>query len=285
MSFEQIHASSEQGHMSDEEAFLQTSRGEAGKRWRLKLGIAGSVILGCAALILVVFAPWETDSTRSIVLGSVVSKQKKWKPEKETVELSNGNTLEIAFKPNSPGKARCAVFMFFTKTRDTLIEELSKKPGEDWVVAYGHGSNSKGIENFVKLIRKPVNAEKMKINPDCIALLGYSKGGIRAGAATKALGREGVKGMIYLNSGNKNFKTTGKDAAKSPYADYLLITGMAQNGGWVNGNAELVEEIKAAGGWVKQVQLEGVGHTNWRKEKTRVFNAFVNFLINRVRKR
>merc|ERR1740129_1424434 len=59
--------------MTEEEAFLQTSGGEAGKHWRLKLGIAGSVILAGAALILAVFAPMGKDSTRSIVPEAVVS--------------------------------------------------------------------------------------------------------------------------------------------------------------------------------------------------------------------
>jgi len=73
MPFEQIHASSGEGHMTEEEAFLQTSRGEAVERWRLKLGIASSVILAGAGLILAVLAPREKDSTRSIVPEAVVS--------------------------------------------------------------------------------------------------------------------------------------------------------------------------------------------------------------------
>lgn len=73
MSFEQIRASLGEDHVIDEDACLQTPRGEVGSRWRAKFGIIGSVTLGAAAVILVVMAPRETDGTSSIVPESVVS--------------------------------------------------------------------------------------------------------------------------------------------------------------------------------------------------------------------
>lgn len=59
--------------MTDEDVFLPTPRGEAGKRWPGKFGIIGSVILSGAAVIVVALAPWEKNGTRSIVPGSIVS--------------------------------------------------------------------------------------------------------------------------------------------------------------------------------------------------------------------
>jgi len=73
MSFEQIRSSSGGDQVTDEEAFLQTPRGEAGKRWPGKFGIIGGVILSGAAVIVVALAPWGRNGTRSIVPGSIVS--------------------------------------------------------------------------------------------------------------------------------------------------------------------------------------------------------------------
>jgi len=73
MSFAQINVSSVEGHTTDAEALLQTPSGEAVSRVRVKLGIAGSVILVGAALIFVVAPVWRPVSTSIDVSQSVIS--------------------------------------------------------------------------------------------------------------------------------------------------------------------------------------------------------------------
>jgi len=79
MSFEQIHTPSMEGPGTDEEALVQTPPAEAGKHWRVKLGIVGSVLLLGAASVFVVSPPGGTaSSTRSDVAESIVSMASKY---------------------------------------------------------------------------------------------------------------------------------------------------------------------------------------------------------------
>jgi hypothetical protein len=154
-----------------------------------------------------------------------------------------------------------------------LLTSLKEAGHRDWFV----GSVGKQIATNLKWLKDPTNSKNINIDPDRIAMIGYSIGGIRAGAAAKV---EPVRGMIYLNSGNRNFRK-----AKKPFADYLIITGLEQKAGWVDGNARLKGEIKNAGAYVQKLDLPGVGHVNWRKENKLVIDTITAFLVDRVQKK
>jgi hypothetical protein len=171
------------------------------------------------------------------------------------------------------GYRRPALFCFYTRVCRALLTSLKEAGHRDWFV----GSVGKQIATNLKWLKDPTNSKNINIDPDRIAMIGYSIGGIRAGAAAKV---EPVRGMIYLNSGNRNFRK-----AKKPFADYLIITGLEQKAGWVDGNARLKGEIKNAGAYVQKLDLPGVGHVNWRKENKLVIDTITAFLVDRVQKK
>jgi len=74
MSFEQIHTQST-GQVTDDEAFLQTSHARAGKHWRVKVGIAGSVFLLGAGAIGVLSPSRLTSSGASKSIVSLAEKK------------------------------------------------------------------------------------------------------------------------------------------------------------------------------------------------------------------
>lgn len=77
MSFEQIPPQST-GQVTDEEAFLRTSRAGAGKHWRVKVGIAGSVFLLGAGSIGVLSPSRLTSSGASKSIVSLAGKYDRY---------------------------------------------------------------------------------------------------------------------------------------------------------------------------------------------------------------
>jgi len=175
--------------------------------------------------------------------------------------------------PND-GRLRPVLLCFYTRSCGGLLESLDAAGHHDWFTA---NINGKVAARFLKWLKQPEIFRALHIDTERIAMIGYSMGGIQAGAAAKI---EPVRGMIYLNSGNHNFF-----GAVRPYADYLIITGLEQKTGWVDGNAKLKTQIEAAGAYVQKLDLPGVNHVNWRKEKTLIFNTITNFLVERVQQK